>query len=238
MIGSGRRHTLPNHMAMALHMAFFSGCADGTDDTRGLAYQPFGTFWKASGEQFRTRGFASASRRKPCVEPARGARLNCNRRSTLLTSSNASEQFGGQMQARKQRFPQIEADREREAFTQRLRLALHNAGYEPSATRLSREFNLRSQGLSVTVYAAHKWLNGDAIPTQPNLQALSTWLEVRPEWLRFGSNGFVKAPFKPRRPLSSEYLVAAQMSHLDDHDQQMVVEFAQMLRRLHNDGKS
>lgn len=141
------------------------------------------------------------------------------------------------MQARRQRLPQIEADRERDAFTQRLRLALHNAGYEASATRLSREFNLRSPGSSVTVYAAQKWLNGDAIPTQPNLQVLASWLDVRPEWLRFGANGFVTTPSRPRQPLSSEYLVAAEMSHLDYFDQQLVVEFAQMLRRLHKDRK-
>ncbi|WP_399697043.1 hypothetical protein [Xenophilus sp.] len=79
------------------------------------------------------------------------------------------------------------AAQERDAFSRRLRASLDRAGWRTlGATALAREFNRRSTGQPVTAHATRKWLQGEAIPAQDNLQALARWLEVPAQWLRFG----------------------------------------------------
>lgn len=79
------------------------------------------------------------------------------------------------------------AGQERDAFSQRLRASLDRAGWKTiGATLLAREFNRRSAGQPVTAHATRKWLQGEAIPAQGNLQELARWLEVPAQWLRFG----------------------------------------------------
>lgn len=75
---------------------------------------------------------------------------------------------------------------ERSEFCERLTAALVAAGYEPRPTKFAREFNLRADGAVVTVHAARKWLVGEALPTQERLHVLANWLNVSPQWLRFG----------------------------------------------------
>ena len=36
------------------------------------------------------------------------------------------------------------------------------------------------------MFAARKWLMGEAIPTQDKVKVLSEWLSVSSQWLRFG----------------------------------------------------
>lgn len=55
-----------------------------------------------------------------------------------------------------------------------------------SPTRLAREFNRRYPGAPVTLHAARKWLNGEAVPVQDKLRTLASWLGVGADWLRFG----------------------------------------------------
>lgn len=83
---------------------------------------------------------------------------------------------------------------ESELFSQRLREAMQNAGYEVRPVVLEREFNQRYWGRSVSFQAVRRWLQGNAIPTQDRLQVLAEWLNVDPHWLRFGEklNGSVK----------------------------------------------
>lgn len=79
---------------------------------------------------------------------------------------------------------------EREAFARRLREALGRIGDDGgSPTRLAREFNRRYPGAPVTLHAARKWLNGEALPAQDKLRVLAAWLGVAPEWLRYGDQG-------------------------------------------------
>lgn len=79
---------------------------------------------------------------------------------------------------------------EREAFARRLKEALGRVGDDGgSPTRLAREFNRRTPGVPVTLHAARKWLNGEALPAQDKLRVLAEWLAVTPEWLRFGASG-------------------------------------------------
>lgn len=79
--------------------------------------------------------------------------------------------------------------REKEEFGLRLRQALTSAGIDGgSPTRLAQEFNRRTAGKSVSVYAARKWMFGESMPTQDKLRTLASWLGVSPVWLRFGES--------------------------------------------------
>jgi transcriptional regulator with XRE-family HTH domain len=75
----------------------------------------------------------------------------------------------------------------KQEFSERLRQAMRDAGYEPRPTVLERGFNTRYHGKSITLQAASSWLNGKSIPEQDKLQALADWLGVEPHVLRFGS---------------------------------------------------
>ena len=79
------------------------------------------------------------------------------------------------------------AANEREEFSKRLKQKLRALGIDPlSATRLAHDFNDRFPAQAISAQAARKWLGAEAIPGQAKLKALATWLEVGPEWLRFG----------------------------------------------------
>lgn len=76
---------------------------------------------------------------------------------------------------------------EKEKFSERLKFALKNAQPKLSKTSdIAIRFNLRHPNEPVTQQAVHKWLNGLAIPSQDKIDTLAEWLEVKPEWLRFG----------------------------------------------------
>lgn len=81
------------------------------------------------------------------------------------------------------------SESERLAFSSRLIEILHTRyGMTSSPTALLRQFNLHWPGDALTVHAVRKWLCGEAIPTQDKLRALADWLQVTPEWLRFGGD--------------------------------------------------
>ena len=77
---------------------------------------------------------------------------------------------------------------EAQMFSERLREAMINSGYEVRPIVLEREFNQRYWGRSISFQAVRRWLNGEAVPTQDRLQILAEWLGVDPHWLRFGEN--------------------------------------------------
>lgn len=77
-------------------------------------------------------------------------------------------------------------DDERSTFSIRLRETLRARGIEPSPSKICLEFNLRADGLSVSVHGVRKWLIGEAIPSQARMKVLADWLGVRAAWLRFG----------------------------------------------------
>lgn len=84
-------------------------------------------------------------------------------------------------------FPRMILADERQGFSRRLKEAMRKARVDAnSATRVAREFNLRYQGDPVTAPAIRKWLVGEAMPSQDKIRALAQWLEVTPQWLRFG----------------------------------------------------
>ena len=71
-------------------------------------------------------------------------------------------------------------------FSKRLKEAMRKARVDAGPTRFAREFNLRHHGEPVTSQTTRKWLQGKALPTQDKLRTLSQWLEVSPQWLRYG----------------------------------------------------
>ncbi len=71
-------------------------------------------------------------------------------------------------------------------FSNRLKTALIDAGYNPRPTDLEKGFNSRYWGKSVSVQAVTKWLKGTAIPAHEKILVLSEWLKVDPEELRYG----------------------------------------------------
>jgi transcriptional regulator with XRE-family HTH domain len=76
---------------------------------------------------------------------------------------------------------------EKSEFSQRLHAALKQAGAQTvSPTKLAIDFNLQHRGKPISTQAAHKWLNGTAIPAQDKVRTLAGWLNVSPEWLRYG----------------------------------------------------
>ncbi len=78
------------------------------------------------------------------------------------------------------------ANDEREKFSARLRDSLAATGLSARATDFVRAYNARADGAAVSVYAARKWLGGEAIPTHEKIVILAVWLGVNAAWLRFG----------------------------------------------------
>lgn len=124
---------------------------------------------------------------------------------------------------------------ERQEFCERLTSAIAAAGCTPAPTALAREFNLRADGAAVTVHAARKWLVGDSFPTQERLHVLARWLNVSPQWLRFG-----EAPEHP--PLAANdvstiphknVLMLADFKLLDERSQAVVLDLIHSLLRHH-----
>ena len=56
-----------------------------------------------------------------------------------------------------------------------------------SPTQIAREFNQHFSGQPVSAQTVRKWLHSETVPTQPKLLALSAWLGISAQWLRYGS---------------------------------------------------
>jgi len=125
---------------------------------------------------------------------------------------------------------------EKQAFSKRLREALKRA--EPAAegpAALAREFNLRYEGTPVTVQAVRKWVIGRALPSQDKIRALALWLDVSPQWLRYGDAE--AAPARTLRQESAAYRadpdwVSKKYEALNDAHKKMVAELLVALLRL------
>lgn len=88
---------------------------------------------------------------------------------------------------------------EKSAFSERLKQQLAERGWPvTSPTWLSREFNIRYNGPSVSVQTANNWLSGAAIPSQDKLQILAAWLGISSQWLRYGEDADVRGVETPK----------------------------------------
>ena len=66
---------------------------------------------------------------------------------------------------------------EKEKFATNLRRILIEKGYEPKASVIEREFNLRHYGKPIGLHAVARWLRGEGLPSLARLQTLAKWLE-------------------------------------------------------------
>ncbi|MEJ1958986.1 MAG: hypothetical protein WDM70_05610 [Nitrosomonadales bacterium] len=80
------------------------------------------------------------------------------------------------------------SEQQRIAFSKRLTQELKRVA-QPigSPTKIARTFNQHYSGQPVSAQTVRKWLLAEAVPTQPKLLALSTWLGVSAQWLRYGA---------------------------------------------------
>lgn len=129
----------------------------------------------------------------------------------------------------------LEREKERENFSRRLREALTGVGEDgESPTRLAREFNRRYPGTPITLHAARKWLQGDAIPAQDKLRVLAEWCGVAAEWLRYGGeNAETRTAQIVGRAAGEEvdYDLARQIGALSPAHQNAVRALVRALRR-------
>jgi hypothetical protein len=126
----------------------------------------------------------------------------------------------------------MEAIKEREQFSKRLKEALKNAGEaSESPSVLAYGFNRRYSGKPVSNYAARKWLLAEAIPSQDKLRVLAQWLGVTNDWLRFGDG---TKPGKhvvcDESPVPDYELIRA-IAILSEEHQMVVRELVAALRR-------
>ncbi|MFA7291482.1 MAG: hypothetical protein WC023_04450 [Rhodocyclaceae bacterium] len=124
-------------------------------------------------------------------------------------------------------------------FSQRLIATLKRSGMRTvSPTKLAIDFNLTHRGKPVSTQAVHKWLNGTAIPAQDKIRTLSEWLNVSPEWLRYGGveaeSKLLRQDVPPYQTLEEQLL--ADFRLLSDGQKQVVRELAASLLRLRKDG--
>ena len=125
---------------------------------------------------------------------------------------------------------------EKQGFSKRLGDCLKRArpGAEGPAA-IAREFNLRYEGTPVSVQAVRKWLTGQALPSQDKVRALALWLEVSPQWLRYGESDIV--PARALRQDSAGYRadpswVSKKYEALNDAHKKMIAELVIALLRL------
>jgi len=128
---------------------------------------------------------------------------------------------------------------EKQGFSRRLRDTLRRTALGPrNASGLAREFNLRYQGAPVTAQATRKWLEGKSLPSQDKIRALALWLDVSPQWLRFGEpEGRSARPQTSLRQDAASYRVEPgwlekKVESLSDPHKKMVVEMVVALLRL------
>lgn len=67
---------------------------------------------------------------------------------------------------------------EKEKFATNLRRIFIEKGYEPKASVIEREFNLRHYGKPIGLHAVARWLRGEGLPSLARLQTLAKWLEI------------------------------------------------------------
>lgn len=125
---------------------------------------------------------------------------------------------------------------EKQGFSRRLRDSLKRA--QPAAegpAAIAREFNLRYDGTPVTVQAVRKWVSGRALPSQDKIRALALWLEVSPQWLRYGEGdtGATRAVRQDTAAYRADPgWVSKKYEALNDAHKKMIAELVIALLRL------
>ena len=77
--------------------------------------------------------------------------------------------------------------KEREEFSKRLRSSLKNVGIDPNRpTQLQRAFCAMQAGSSLAISTVSKWLSGETLPANGNMEVVARICNVSPHWLRSG----------------------------------------------------
>lgn len=125
---------------------------------------------------------------------------------------------------------------EKKGFSKRLIEAFRKAKIGiRSPTRIAQEFNLRHPGSQVTTQAVRKWLEAKALPSQDKIRTLSLWLNVSPQWLRFGEtdmdnnrrNQAIQQELRAYKP--DQQLLLEKFRNLNEHHRKLVLEIIQSL---------
>ena len=78
--------------------------------------------------------------------------------------------------------------KEREAFSQRLHTSLKKAGIDPNRpSQVLRAFCAMQAGSSLAISTVSKWLSGEALPANGNMEVVARICNVSPHWLRSGN---------------------------------------------------
>jgi len=80
----------------------------------------------------------------------------------------------------------VKKESTRQAFTARLIAACESAGIIGHGRNKQVALALQERGCKISTPGVWKWFNGQSIPDDNNLLALSQLLDVRVEWLQFG----------------------------------------------------
>ncbi|MBF0785981.1 transcriptional regulator [Muribacter muris] len=114
---------------------------------------------------------------------------------------------------------------EKAKFSERLNFAL-NLTYPKGlkTSQIAIKFNLLHPNTPVTQQAVHKWLNGLAIPAEDKIQTLAKWLNVQPEWLKYGEVN--DAPFEGKR----DEQLAKLISGLSEQQKAVLIDLIMMFK--------
>jgi len=96
----------------------------------------------------------------------------------------------------------VKKESNKHAFTARLIAACNSAGIVGHGRNKQVAQALQQRGCKISTPGVWKWFNGQSIPDDGNLLALSDLLGVRVEWLQFGME-------KPDAALSQQRLLSA-----------------------------
>jgi transcriptional regulator with XRE-family HTH domain len=126
---------------------------------------------------------------------------------------------------------------EQDAFSDRLRAALRQAGMSESPAELVRLL-ARFGGEPVSQQAVSGWLNGRAMPRQGNMRALAKMLSIEPQQLQFGDDKRVRENRGEWRLNPHDQLAIEAFLKLPASQRKLVRSLIDELGKQHGTGKA
>jgi transcriptional regulator with XRE-family HTH domain len=126
---------------------------------------------------------------------------------------------------------------EQDAFSDRLRAALRQAGMSESPAELVRLL-ARFGGEPVSQQAVSGWLNGRAMPRQGNMRALAKMLSIEPQQLQFGDDKRVRESRGEWRLNPHDQLAIEAFLKLPASQRKLVRSLIDELGKQHATGKA
>ena len=120
---------------------------------------------------------------------------------------------------------------EKEKFATNLRRILIEKGYEPKASVIEREFNLRHYGKPIGLHAVARWLRGEGLPSLARLQTLAKWLEIDIQELVSDEKAYQVAKLEKKKE-SNKYIWESAASYQDQTLFQMFLNLPQEQKKV------